>query len=145
MLICLFCFSPVIPHQNLPSEGRWVWTHGRHTAGSRVTRQESRWDGKSSFAVSEAGLPEVHQTVQLPAAGGANRSSLHTLPRSQGQHAPRPHGLPNLHQVQDSAIAADNTPSIQRMNATKPVWTTPTQTCKNHLIITKKEISTNGS
>lgn len=48
----------------------------------------------------EAGLPQVHQTVQPPAAGGAHRQPLHTLPRGQGQHAARPHCLPNLHQVQ---------------------------------------------
>lgn len=50
--------------------------------------------------MSEAGLPQIHQTVQLPAAGGANRSSVHSLPRGQGQHASGPHSLPNLHQVQ---------------------------------------------
>lgn len=49
--------------------------------------------------MSEAGLPKVLQAVQLPAASGANRSSLHTLPWCEGQHAPWPHCLSDLHQV----------------------------------------------
>lgn len=77
-----------------PTESWWVWKQGGDSHGGGGTG----WR-RSALAVSEAGLPQVRQAVQLPAAGGADRSAFHTIPRGQGQHAPGPDGLPNLHQV----------------------------------------------
>lgn len=77
-----------------PTESWWVWKQGGDSHGGG----RPGWR-RSALAVSEAGLPQVRQAVQLPAAGGADRSALHTLPRGQGQHASRPYSLPNLHQV----------------------------------------------
>lgn len=77
-----------------PTESWWVWKQGGDSHGGGRTGWRH-----SALAVSEAGLPQVRQAVQLPAAGGADRSTLHTLPRGQGQHAPGSDGLPNIHQV----------------------------------------------
>lgn len=93
LIICCFLWLKI------PAEGCRVWTRGGDSPGGRDTREEPGWS-RPALAVSEAGLPQIHQTVQLPAAGGANRSSVHSLPRGQGQHASGPHSLPNLHQVQ---------------------------------------------
>lgn len=92
--------------QKLPTEGGRVRSQGGDSHGGGVTGEEPGRGG-AALSVSEAGLPQVHQTVQLPAAGGAHRGAVHTLPRGERQHAPGPHGLQDLHQVHMWFISLD--------------------------------------
>lgn len=91
--------------QHCTSKDRWVWAWRGDSHGGRDARPAPGWRRRAPLFVSKAGLPQIHQAVQLPATGGAHCCALHTLPGSQGEHASGSHCLPHLHQVLNAKVS----------------------------------------